>query len=137
QQGQPQTGQQDQRGQQGQPQMGQPQRGQQAQQGQQQDGGQDGQEGQEGQESADGAFSPEMANSLMKFLQMSADEKRKFLDEMPDDAPSRIQKLQDYEFMEPEAKRKFDELMEKLKQQVANSMFNQMMQGMQDMSPEQ
>lgn len=128
-------------GQQGQPQMG----GQQGQQGrgQQQDSGQQGQDGQQRGEQdgqrgdQDGAFSQEMANNLMKFLQMSADEKRQFLDEMPDDAPSRIQKLQDYEFMEPEAKRKFDELMEMLKQQVTNSMFNQMMQGMQDMTPEQ
>ncbi|MCX6024254.1 MAG: VWA domain-containing protein, partial [Chloroflexi bacterium] len=82
-------------------------------------------------------FSQDMANNLMKFLQKSAEEKRQFLSDLPEDAPSQIQKLQDYEFMDPEAKRKFDELMEMLKQQVMDSMFNDMKQGMENMTPEQ
>jgi uncharacterized protein with von Willebrand factor type A (vWA) domain len=66
-----------------------------------------------------------------------AGEKRMQLDLLPPDLAGQVRELQNYEFTSSEAREKFDELMEKLKQQLMQSYFNQMSQGMQDISPEQ
>jgi uncharacterized protein with von Willebrand factor type A (vWA) domain len=66
-----------------------------------------------------------------------ADERRLQLDLLPPDLAGQVQQLQNYEFTSSEAREKFDELMEKLKQQLMQSYFNQMSGAMQDVSPEQ
>jgi uncharacterized protein with von Willebrand factor type A (vWA) domain len=66
-----------------------------------------------------------------------AGEKRMQLDLMPPDLANQVKQLQEYEFTSSEARQKFDELMEKLKQQLMQSYFNQMSGAMQDVSPEQ
>jgi uncharacterized protein with von Willebrand factor type A (vWA) domain len=60
-----------------------------------------------------------------------------FFDALPPDVAGRLKELQDYRFLDPEAQRRFDELMEHLKEQVLGSYFRQMAQGMRDLSPEQ
>ncbi len=60
-----------------------------------------------------------------------------FLDALPPDAPGRIRELSDYRFVDPEAQRGFDELMEFLKEQVLGAHFRNMAQGLKDLSPEQ
>ncbi len=60
-----------------------------------------------------------------------------FLDALPPDVPGQIRELQDYRFTDPEAQRRFDELMEHLKEQVLGSYFRNMAQGLQNVSPEQ
>jgi uncharacterized protein with von Willebrand factor type A (vWA) domain len=60
-----------------------------------------------------------------------------FLDALPPDAPGKIGELRDYRFTDQQAQREFDELMEFLKNEVVNSYFRAMTQGMQGMSPEQ
>jgi uncharacterized protein with von Willebrand factor type A (vWA) domain len=58
-----------------------------------------------------------------------------FLDALPPDAPGKIGELRDYRFTDQQAQREFDELMEFLKNEVLDSYFKAMTQGMQGMSP--
>src|SRR5919197_1613237 len=60
-----------------------------------------------------------------------------FLDSLPPDVPGRINELRDYRFVDPQAQREFDELMEFLKEQVLGSYFRNMAQGLQNLSPEE
>ena len=60
-----------------------------------------------------------------------------FLDALPPDVPGQIGELKDYRFMDPEAQRSFDELMEHIKEQVLGSYFRQLAQGMRNITPEQ
>ena len=47
------------------------------------------------------------------------------------------EELQQYDWMDDAARQRFEELMEELKKQLLDSMFNQLQQGMSEMSPEQ
>jgi uncharacterized protein with von Willebrand factor type A (vWA) domain len=60
-----------------------------------------------------------------------------FLDALPPDAPGKIGELRDYRFSDQQAQREFDELLEFLKEQVLQSYFRNLTQGMQNMSPEE
>ena len=59
------------------------------------------------------------------------------LELMPDDLAGRVQSLQQYDFMDDDARAQFEELMDELRQQLMQSYFNQMSEGMQNVSPEQ
>jgi uncharacterized protein with von Willebrand factor type A (vWA) domain len=59
-----------------------------------------------------------------------------FLEALPPDAPGKIGELRDYRFTDQQAQREFDELMEFLKNEVLDSYFRAMTQGMQGMSPQ-
>ena len=59
------------------------------------------------------------------------------LDALPPDVPGQIRELQDYRFVDPDAKRMFEELMEHLKEQVLGSYFRQLAHGMRNIDPEQ
>ncbi len=59
-----------------------------------------------------------------------------FLDASPADVPGRIRELSDYRFVDPEAQRAFDELMEHLREQVMGAYFRNMAEGLRSMSPE-
>jgi uncharacterized protein with von Willebrand factor type A (vWA) domain len=63
--------------------------------------------------------------------------REQFLDSLPPDPAGQIKELKDYRFVDPEAQRKFDELMEWLRQQVMGSYFRNMAEGLQNMPPEQ
>jgi uncharacterized protein with von Willebrand factor type A (vWA) domain len=65
-----------------------------------------------------------------------ADEKQMALDLLPPDLAGQVQSLQEYEFASSEARERFEELMEKLRQELANQMFNQVSEGMQNITPE-
>ena len=60
-----------------------------------------------------------------------------FLDALPADAPGQIRELQDYRFVDPQAQRMFDELMEHLREQVMGAHFRNMAEGMRNASPEE
>jgi uncharacterized protein with von Willebrand factor type A (vWA) domain len=66
-----------------------------------------------------------------------AQEKRMQLDLLPPDLAGQVRELSEYEFTSSEARERFDELMDKLRQQLMQSYFNQMAGAMQDVSPEQ
>jgi uncharacterized protein with von Willebrand factor type A (vWA) domain len=65
-----------------------------------------------------------------------AQARRQRLDEMPPDLAGRFRELSQYEFADNEARRRFEELTDELRQQLLQSQFNRMAQGMADMSPE-
>ncbi|MEY2476610.1 MAG: hypothetical protein QOG87_1925, partial [Actinomycetota bacterium] len=54
------------------------------------------------------------------------------LDMLPPDLAGQVRELQEYEFTSSEAREKFDELMDKLRQQLMQSYFNQMAGAMSD-----
>jgi uncharacterized protein with von Willebrand factor type A (vWA) domain len=58
------------------------------------------------------------------------------LDAIPPDPAGRLRDLQSYDFVSPEAKQKFDELLASLRQQMMQPMFNTMQQALQNMSPQ-
>src|SRR5579872_7472487 len=127
------SGEQGQQGQQQQPsdQQGQGQQSQQGQQqGQQSSGGQ-GQQGQSG--SRDDDLSPEQKR---KMLEMIAKRKQDYLDKLPEDIPGQIKGLSEYDFMDDEARDKFNELLASLQQQMMQQFFQGMQQSLQNMTPE-
>lgn len=60
-----------------------------------------------------------------------------FLDQLPVDAPGQIRELTDYRFVDAEAQRRFDELMEHLREQVMGAHFRTIAQGMQNLSADE
>src|SRR5438067_4658860 len=66
-----------------------------------------------------------------------AAEKRMELDLLPPDLAGQVRELSEYEFTSSEARERFDELMDKLRQQLMQSYFNQMSGALQHVSPEQ
>ena len=65
-----------------------------------------------------------------------ASEKQMELDLLPPDLAGQVRSLQNYEFASSEAREQFEQLMDKLRQELANQMFNQVSSAMQNMSPE-
>ena len=66
-----------------------------------------------------------------------ARERRRQLDELPPDLAGRVSELQQYDFMDDEARQAFADLIGELRKQLLDSMFNQMTQGMSQTTPEQ
>jgi len=62
--------------------------------------------------------------------------REQFLDSLPPDPAGAIRELKDYRFVDPETQRKFDQLLEWLKEQVLGSYFRNLTQGMRGMSAE-
>jgi len=62
---------------------------------------------------------------------------REALDALSPDLASRVRELRDYDFVDPDARAAFDELVQELREQMLQSTFNRLSQGMQNMSPEQ
>ncbi|MCZ7529251.1 MAG: hypothetical protein M5U31_02230 [Acidimicrobiia bacterium] len=68
-------------------------------------------------------------------LEEAAARARRTLDELPPDLVSRVRGLQDHEFMSEDARRHFEELLDELRSELMRSYFNQISEGMRDMSP--
>ena len=66
----------------------------------------------------------------------SAVDRNMRLDFLPEDLAGKVRELQEYDFESQEASRRFEELMERLRQQLANQLFDQMSGAMQQMTPE-
>ena len=58
------------------------------------------------------------------------------LDMLPPDLAGKVRGLQNYEFVSPEAREQFEELIERLKKEIAQSQFDQMAGAMGEMQPE-
>jgi uncharacterized protein with von Willebrand factor type A (vWA) domain len=72
----------------------------------------------------------------MRMLQERADRNREKLDNLPESAAGAIQDLHDYDFMDPEARQKYQDLLDLLKQQMMQNFFQNMRQQLQNMTPE-
>jgi uncharacterized protein with von Willebrand factor type A (vWA) domain len=78
----------------------------------------------------------EIPEQLQRTMERMAQEHREQLDQLPKDVPGQIQGLQDYDFMDPNARQMFQELMEQLRQQIMQQQFQGMQQALQSMTPE-
>ena len=72
-----------------------------------------------------------------ELLEDLAQQRRQELEQLPPDLAGRVGELQQYDWMDDAARQRFEELMEELKKQLLDSMFNQLQQGLSEMSPEQ
>ncbi len=84
----------------------------------------------------DGETPDEEAKRLAEMLKNVVDRKQNFLENLPEDAGGRVKELQEYEFMDPEAAAKFNELMEMLKKSLMDSFFKDLYSQIANMSPE-
>ncbi len=66
----------------------------------------------------------------------AAMERQMRLDFLPDDLAGKVRELQQYDFESAEAQRRFDALMDRLRQQLANQLFEQMSGAMQSLTPD-
>ncbi len=93
---------------------------------------------QETQGSEDSGLDQETVQKLLKDLERRASSSQEFLQGISsDDTAGAIKELRDYEFMDAQAKQEFDELLQMLQQQAANSLFKDLSQSLQDMSQDQ
>src|SRR6266540_2593915 len=74
---------------------------------------------------------------LRQAMQKMAQERMAQLDALPDDFGRAVRALKDYEFVEPKAAEKYQELMNELQQQVLGSYFKNMRESLQNLTPEQ
>ncbi|MCP3935334.1 MAG: hypothetical protein GY708_08180 [Actinomycetia bacterium] len=75
-------------------------------------------------------------NRLSEIAERSMQDKNLQLDLMPPDLAGKVSSLSNYEFVSPEARERFDELTEQLRQEIAESYFNQMAGAMESVTPE-
>jgi uncharacterized protein with von Willebrand factor type A (vWA) domain len=78
----------------------------------------------------------EVPPEMRELLRGMADRRLSQLNALPPDAGGRVQQLRDYDFMDPEARRKFDELLDELQKQVLQNYFQGIQQGIQNMTEE-
>ena len=78
----------------------------------------------------------DILGNAMDVLEQRAQQNTEKLDLMPESAAGQIRSLSDYDFMDPEAQEKFQELMEMLRQQMMQNFFQGMKDAIQNMSPE-
>ena len=75
--------------------------------------------------------------SLYKLLEQRARRNQEKLDQLPDGIGGQVQELMEYDFMDPEAQQKFQELLDMLKSQMAQNVSQQMRDQIQGMTPDQ
>ena len=75
--------------------------------------------------------------SLLDLLEQRAQRNLDKLDDLPEGVGGQIRELMEYDFMDPEAQQKFQELLDMLKGQMAQNMGQQMRDQMEGMTPEQ
>ncbi len=69
-----------------------------------------------------------------EMLRRIAERKQDFLEELPEDTAGQVKSLQDYEFLNPEAQHKFQELVEQLRESMTKSFFNDVEKMVEEMS---
>ena len=74
--------------------------------------------------------------ALYNLLEQRANRNLDKLDNLPEGVGSQLKELMEYDFIDPEAQRKFQELLDMLKSQMAQNISQQMQQQIQNMSPE-
>src|SRR5215831_5913795 len=84
----------------------------------------------------DKAQKGEIPEQLQKTMERMAQEHQQQLNDLPSDVPGQIQGLQNYDFMDPNARQMFQELMEQLRQQIMQQQFQGMQQALQSMTPD-
>ena len=83
-----------------------------------------------------GDLTTDEKDRLLQALRERLERKQERLDDLPESAPGQLQGLQEYEFEDDEAQRKFQELLDSLKQSMMNTFFNDLSQQLQNMPSE-
>ena len=78
----------------------------------------------------------EQMQKLLDMLENRANRNRERLDNLPESPGGAIKELSDYDFMDPEAQRQFQELLDMLKQQMLQNYFQNMKQQLQGLTPQ-
>ena len=91
---------------------------------------------QSGGERGEGASSEGGEPDLLRLLEAMAERRLKQLDALPDDPPGAIRGLTDYDFMSPEARQQFQDLLDMLQQQMMQQTFQGMQQALSQMTPD-
>src|SRR5215467_13446915 len=78
----------------------------------------------------------DIPEQLQKTMERMAREHQQQLDQLPQDVPGQIQGLQNYDFMDPNARQMFQDLMEQLRQQIMQQQFQGIQQALQNMTPD-
>ena len=86
---------------------------------------------------AQDALNPDDAQRLGSFMEQLAREKMEFLQDLPKEVGGAVKALSEYDFMDSEAKRQFDELMEQLRQQMMDNVMDRTTQGLQNVDQQQ
>ena len=86
-----------------------------------------------GQQSGGQVHPSEFADMLRNI----AGRKQQFLNELPDDPAGQMKELQSYEFLDPEAQQKFNELLESLRKAMTDTFFKDLSNSIQNMTPEE
>jgi uncharacterized protein with von Willebrand factor type A (vWA) domain len=89
-----------------------------------------------GGKQAQGGEDAEEQKRLAEMLKGIAEKKQNFLENLPEDVGGKVKELQQYEFMDPEASAKFQELMEMLKKTLMDTFFKDLYQQIANLSPE-
>ncbi len=97
---------------------------------------QDGQGGSTGENAGEGEGQSGADPDLQKLLEKMAERRLQQLDALPSDPAGAIRALTDYDFMTPEARQQFQELLEMLQQQMTQQAFQGMQQALSQMSPD-
>ena len=100
------------------------------------EGGEQRGEGQAGAPSQSGAGATGGNGEFADMLRSIANRKQDFLNDLPDDAAGQVRRLQDYEFMDPEAQARFNELVESLRKSMLDTFFKDLSSQIANMSPE-
>jgi uncharacterized protein with von Willebrand factor type A (vWA) domain len=74
--------------------------------------------------------------SWRELLQKLARDRIDRLDRLPEDLGGRLHGLRDYDFLDPEARQQFDQLLKSLQQQLLDSTFHGLTQAIQSLTPE-
>ena len=90
----------------------------------------------QGQVDADDGEDKDQQQNLLDLLKKRADNNQEKLNKLPEGLGSQIQGLLEYDFIDPEAQQKFQELLDLLKSQMAQNTGQQMMDQIKGMSPE-
>ena len=75
--------------------------------------------------------------AAMRVLQDRADRGRDALDSLPSSTAGAIRELRDYDFVDPEARQKFQELLDMLSQRMMENSLESMREGLQNLSADQ
>ncbi|PFG73010.1 vWA domain-containing protein [Tepidiforma thermophila] len=102
------------------------------QQGQRGEQGEPGEGSQQGQQGGQ----PTPPREFAEMLRNIANRKKEFLENLPQDVAGQVRQLQNYEFMDPEAQAKFNELLESLKKAMMDTFFKDLYNQIANMSPE-
>ncbi|MBN9392776.1 MAG: VWA domain-containing protein [Chloroflexi bacterium] len=74
---------------------------------------------------------------LRNLLEKQVNKKQQYLDKLPQDPGQQIRQLNDYEFMDNDARQQFQELMQQIQQQILGSYFQGMKNAIENITPEQ